>query len=309
MAGTNHKRNQRKTNNQSQNGRREAGRNSGAVKGQLLLIGGREDWEGEAILLRYLVDQLAAGKLVIATLASSVAQEQWTQYRRLFSRLGVKEIEHLTIGQRDQLSEEHWQQVLEGAKAVFFTGGDQLRLTTRLGGTKAWTQIEEIYYEGGIIAGTSAGASALSEVMLSSGRGEEQYRLDAAPFLAPGLGLAKNMIVDQHFTERGRIRRLLRSVAQNPRLLGVGIDEDTAILIDGESNFQVLGSGAVYVVDGHELSYSNISEEVPERTLSVFNIRLHVLSQRDQFDLVTRQPLLVSSPEPKQKERVEKLAR
>ena len=305
MAGSNHRRNQRKAAPQSPNGHKPAG----AAQGRLLLIGGREDREGEAILLRYLVKQLTTGKLVVATLASGVAQEQWEDYHRFFSRLGLKGVRHLTIGQRDGLSEEQWAKVLDGAEAVFFTGGDQLRLTTRLGGTKAWTQIEEIYRRGGIIAGTSAGASALSEVMLSSGRGEESYRSDAAPFLAPGLGLAKNMIVDQHFTERGRIRRLLRSVAQNPRLLGVGIDEDTAILINGESNFEVLGSGAVYVIDGHELSHSNISEEIPERALSVFNVRLHVLSQRDQFDLQTRQPLLISNGESKLRERVEKLAR
>lgn len=159
-----------------------------------------------------------------------------------------------------------------------------------------------------IIAGTSAGASALSEVMLSSGRGEEVYRNDAAPFLAPGLGLAKNLIVDQHFSERGRIRRLLHAVAQNPRLLGVGIDEDTAVWIEGEQGFQVLGAGAVYVIDGRELTYSNISGEVPERTLSVFNVGLHVLSQHDQFDLTTRQPVLVSAVEADREERMAMLA-
>ena len=308
MAGNNHKAKRRKVAAQSLNGKKETGRATVAAKGRLLLIGGREDKEGERVLLRYLVEQLASGKLVVATLASSIAQEQWEQYHRLFNWLGLKEVEHLTIGQRETLCDEHWCKVLAGAKAVFFTGGDQYRLTTRLGGTKAWERIEKIYRKGGIIAGTSAGAAALSEVMLSSGRGEEIYRNDAVPFLAPGLGLARNMIVDQHFSERGRIRRLLNAVAQNPRLLGVGIDEDTAVLIEGEHGFQVLGSGAVYIIDGRELTYSHISGEVPERALSVFNVGLHVLSHHDQFDLVTRQPVLVSAVEADREERMPMLA-
>lgn len=308
MAENKHRRNQRKAAAPAQNGRKETPRATNTKPGCLLLIGGREDREGEALLLRYLVAQLGANKLVIATLASSLAQEQWEQYHRLFNRLGLKAVEHMTIGQREALCDEHWCKVLDGAQAVLFTGGDQYRLTTRLGGSKAWERIEEIYRKGGIIAGTSAGASALSEVMLSSGRGEEVYRNDAAPFLAPGLGLAKNLIVDQHFSERGRIRRLLHAVAQNPRLLGVGIDEDTAVWIEGEQGFQVLGAGAVYVIDGRELTYSNISGEVPERTLSVFNVGLHVLSQHDQFDLTTRQPVLVSAVEADREERMAMLA-
>src|SRR4030095_12724276 len=114
--------------------------------------------------------------------------------------------------------------------------------------------------------------TALGEMMLVGIPGAGVSKVVDALHMAPGLGLAKNMIVDQHFSERGRIRRLLHAVAQNPRLLGVGIDEDTAVLIEGEGGFQVLGSGAVYIIDGRELTYSNISGEVPERTLSVFNV-------------------------------------
>src|SRR5205085_3104972 len=160
MAGNNHKAKQRKIAAQSLNGKKAIGRTTVAAKGRLLLIGGREDKEGERVLLRYLVDQITAGKLVVATLASSLAQEQWEQYQRLFNRLGLKEVEHLTIGQRETLCDEHWCKVLDGAQAIFLTGGDQYRLTTRLGGTKAWERIEKIYRKGGIIAGTSAGAAA-----------------------------------------------------------------------------------------------------------------------------------------------------
>src|SRR5262249_28369957 len=108
--------------------------------------------------------------------------------------------------------------------------------------------------------------------------------------MTPGLGLAKNMIIDQHFSERGRIRRLLGAVAQNPRMLGVGIDEDTAVVMGNDGKFYALGSGAVYVVDGHDLRYTNISEASFSRALSVFGVKLHVLSNGDCFDVNSRQP-------------------
>lgn len=259
-------------------------------KGALFIIGGGEDKQNDRVILRELAHRVGSGKLVIATLASSIGEELWTLYQRVFAGLGVKHIKHLTIAQRDESTEGHCLKLLEDANAVFFTGGDQLRITTLLGGTQAIARIEEIFRQGGIIAGTSAGASALSETMLSSGRGEETYRPEAVLFLAPGLGLAKNLIIDQHFSERGRIRRLLRAVAQNPRLLGIGIDEDTAIVVEGDMEFRVLGSGSVYVIDGRRLRYTNITEASSERAMSVFGVQLHVLSQQDTFDLRLHQP-------------------
>jgi len=262
-----------------------------SAKGALYIIGGREDKQEEKFILSGLARRIESGKLVIATLASSIADEVWEQYRQIFTQLGVKHIKHLKIEQRDESTDGHCLKILADANAVFFTGGDQVRITTRLGGMQASIRIEEIFREGGIIAGTSAGAAAMSETMLSSGRGEDAYRPDAALFLAPGLGLAKNMIIDQHFSERGRIRRLLRAVAQNPRLLGVGIDEDTAIVVEGEESFEVVGSGSVYIIDGRSLTHTDLSETSSEHTMSVFGVSLHVLSQGDAFDLKLHQPL------------------
>jgi cyanophycinase len=179
-----------------------------SAKGALYIIGGREDKQNEKFILSGLARRIDSGKLVIATLASSIADEMWEQYRQIFTQLGVKHIKHLHIEQRDESTDGHCLKILADANAVFFTGGDQVRITTRLGGMQASMRIEEIFREGGIIAGTSAGAAAMSETMLSSGRGEAFYRPDAALFLAPGLGLAKNMIIDLHFSERGRIRGL-----------------------------------------------------------------------------------------------------
>src|SRR5262249_31959022 len=227
--------------------------------------------------------------LVISTLASGYAEEVWEVYHTLFSSMGVKRVDHLCMNHRDETSEVPRLDVLANAKAVFFTGGDQLKITTRLGGQALFERIEEIYRRGGIVGGTSAGATALGEMMLVGSPQEGICKLSEIQ-MAPGLGLAKNMIIDQHFSERGRIRRLLGAVAENPRMLGIGVDEDTAVVIEGDGTFHALGSGAVYVVDGHDLRYTNFSEASFSRALSVFGGKLHVLSSGDSFDVTSRHP-------------------
>jgi cyanophycinase len=133
--------------------------------------------------------------------------------------------------------------------------------------------------------------------MLVSGRADETHKVSDSMQLAPGLGLLKDVIIDQHFSERGRIGRLLGAVAQNPRLVGIGVDEDTAIVCEGNDHFQVIGSGAVYVLDGRSLTYTNVAEESADRTLSVFGLKLHVLSQGDKFDLKTHEPVSLPAEE------------
>src|SRR5262249_24896893 len=206
-----------------------------------------------------LAERIGSGKLVISTLASDYGDEMWEVYRKLFISMGVKQVKHLGINHRDETSKDPRLDMLADAKAVFFTGGDQLKITTRLGGTALLERIEDIYRRGGIVGGTSAGATALGEMMLVGSPSEGICKLIDV-HITPGLGLVKNMIIDQHFSERGRIRRLLGAVAQNPRMLGIGIDEDTAVVVESDGTFHALGSGAVYVVDGHDLSHTNISE-------------------------------------------------
>ncbi|HWQ32082.1 MAG TPA: cyanophycinase [Blastocatellia bacterium] len=269
--------------------RKEAG--SSARTGTLFIIGGSEDKQDTKLILSAVAERINSGRLVISTLASRYGEEVWEVYRRIFSALGVRQIRHLGIGDREDSAKDPRLDILAEATAIFFTGGDQLRITTRLGGTALSDRIEEIYRQGGVIAGTSAGASALGDMMLVGSPGEGVYKVGDAFQMVPGLGLAKDMIIDQHFSERGRIRRLLGAVAQNPRMLGVGIDEDTAIVVEGNECFRVLGSGAVYVVDGHDLSYTNIAEDSLGRAMSVFGVKLHVLCQGDRFDLKSRQPV------------------
>jgi cyanophycinase len=161
---------------------------------------------------------------------------------------------------------------------VFLTGGDQLRITSLLGDTPVYSRLLEIFRNGGTIAGTSAGASVM-------------HRIGAELQLAPAFGFAKDMVIDQHFAERGRIGRLLGVVAQNPRILGVGLDENTAIVLKPSKDLRVLGDGAVYVVDGASVTESNAAEEERERTMSLYNVTMHVMTQGDRFVMDTGTPI------------------
>jgi cyanophycinase len=255
------------------------------VAGTFILIGGKEDKEGEREILRAIAQCVYDGKMVIATIASRQPNELWELYRRLFRSLGIKRIAHLAIDRRDQAFQSKNSRLIREANALFFTGGDQLRITSELAGTDLIDAIFQLYERGGVIAGTSAGASAMGETMLISDSDDVSFR-SVGTRMTPGLGFVKGIIVDQHFAARGRLGRLLGAVAQNPRSLGVGIDEDTAIVFErGIDSFQVIGSGDVYIVDGHGMTETNVSERRPQRALSLFNAKLHILSRGDRYDL------------------------
>ena len=258
-------------------------------KGTLIIIGGHEDKEHERIILRAVANRVGSGKLVLVTVASSVPDELWKDYHKVFGELGVKRMEQLHVDNRGEAKLPEKFKILDGATVVFITGGDQLKLTSQLGDSPIYEGIHELYQRGGTIAGTSAGASVMCETMLVTGNGSESHRIGSALHMAPGFGLIPGVIIDQHFAERGRIGRLTAAVAQNPRILGVGIDENTAIICDASHCFTVLGDGAVYVVDGADVTCTNLTEEQTDRTLSVFGVRLHILSQGDEFDMATRE--------------------
>ena len=265
-----------------------------AKKGSLLVIGGHEGKERERLILTELARRVSGGRLIVATTAShDKVDELWASYSRLFTELGVKDVVHLNIGNRAHADAPAHLALIDKAGGIFFTGGDQLKLTSDLGGTKLAERMLRFYREeGGFIAGTSAGAAMMSETMIITGRDEQTHRIGEQLSMAPGLGLLQNIIVDQHFAERARMGRLLAAVAQNPRSLGIGIDEDTAILVDGDEHFRVLGQGGVYVLDGRGMKWSNISEAKRHSALSVFGMCLHLLSHDDVFDLRTRAPVM-----------------
>ncbi len=186
-------------------------------------------------------------------------------------------------GDRDKLA------VLDDAAGVFFTGGDQLRITSQIGDSGIEAKVRALYARGGLVAGTSAGASVMSETMLVRGSSSVTHRIGDL-HMAPGLGLIRDVIIDQHFAERGRFGRLIGAVAHNPRVLGIGIDENTAAIVEGDQ-FEVMGAGAVYIVDGSGVSHCNLAEGEPERVLSMHDVRVHVLGTGDRFDLKERRPL------------------
>lgn len=259
--------------------------------GSLVIIGGHEDRTGEKRILREVARRVgASGKIVVCDVASSEPDGLWEEYEPAFRALGVPHVFRLSIERRDEASEPRVMRILEGATGVFFTGGDQLRITSQVGDTPLYSRVLEIYENGGVIAGTSAGASVMSETMMVQGGQEESYKIKSALLMAPGFGLARDMLIDQHFAQRGRMARLIGAVSQNPRMLGIGIDEDTAIIVEQTRQFSVLGEGAVYVVDASTTTYSNIGEGESDRTLSSFGLTVHMLSQADQFDLATRTP-------------------
>lgn len=260
------------------------------VSGRLIIIGGHEDRENDRLILRQVTDCAKRGRVVVCTVASDVPHELWETYERAFRELGCSDVVHLDIERRADLLLDPPLHLLEGADAFFFTGGGQLKITTRFAGTRLCAAVEEFYRNGGTVAGTSAGAAAMSETMLVTGPSRESHKIGESLQMAPGLGFLRDVIVDQHFAERGRIGRLLGAVAQNPRFIGMGIDEDTAVIVEREESLTVIGAGAVYIADAEDATYTNVAEEEERRALSLFNVRLHVLSQGDSYDLRTRQP-------------------
>ena len=257
-------------------------------KGTLIIIGGHEDHEGDKVILKEVARHVRNGKLVLATIASHEPEGYLEKYQESFAALGVTEVTELYVEDRLEAVDEAKLKALDDVNAVFFSGGDQLRITSQIGGTPIFDRVVEIYKAGGIIAGTSAGASMMSDTMLVKGTSAASFRVGDVR-MAPGLGLLANVIIDQHFAERGRFGRLFGAVAHNPRELGIGIDEDTALVLEDE-RFEVIGSGCVYVVDGAGVTHSNIAEAKPERSLSMYDIRMHVLSSGDTFDLAKRRP-------------------
>lgn len=228
--------------------------------------------------------------LILVTVATQQPEELAAAYRKAFSKLGLKHIEVLDIRTREDARKPENVDKIMKCSVVFFTG-DQLRITSQIGDSPVYQCLKEIYNNGGTIVGTSAGAAAMSGTMLISG-GSDQSIDTWGIGMAPGLSLLPDVVIDTHFAERGRISRLMGAVAQNPANLGIGIDEDTTVLVHDQEGFTVIGSGGVYVVDGTEISYSSLSEAQPDGVLSIFGAKLHLLGEGDIFDLVNREPVM-----------------
>ncbi len=263
------------------------------VKGNLVLIGGGEDKEGEKIILKK-VAELAGGSKGCMTLlgtASLKPRQGLEVYIEVFKELGMGEVVVLPVTSREEAGSTWCREALKRATAVFMMGGDQLRITSILGGTPLEAELLRRFREGLVICGTSAGASVMSDTMLVGGDGEEAPRREGVA-MAPGLGLLTSTVVDQHFAQRGRINRLLTALAHNPGILGIGIDENTAAVIRDSSLLEVVGEQGVALLDGRDMGRANVSEQEPGRALAMTHVTLHILDHGCKFDLNTRRPLL-----------------
>ena len=209
------------------------------------------------------------------------------QYRSIFMEMGAEDVRVLAVQSRKEANQAQYYRFFDDSSGIFFTGGDQLRITGILGGSVLGTSLHSAYVAGAVVAGTSAGASAMSETMLVGGLDDATPKKEIIR-MAPGLGLLNGVVVDQHFAQRGRIGRLLAVVAHNPYILGVGIDEDTAIVVKEDHEFRVIGSGAVTVIDGKQVSHSNVSESDSNQSLALTDVCLHLLSKDYGFHLEKR---------------------
>jgi cyanophycinase len=194
------------------------------------------------------------------------------------------------VADRAQAAEPQVAAILQEATGIFFTGGDQLRITAVLGGTAGERAIRRAHLRGAVVAGTSAGASAMSSTMIVGGRSDASPRREIVR-MSPGLGLLPELVIDQHFAQRGRLSRLLAAVGQNPGLLGIGVDEDTAFVVDDADILTVVGSATVTVLDGRGVRLTSASETDLEQPLTLSGVMLHVLADGYAYDLRTRRAL------------------
>lgn len=262
---------------------------SGSERGYIIPIGGAEEkLQNPEILSRFVDICGGAGPARIAIIpTASQLEDTGRNYEKLFRRLGVDHARVLPIETRAECEADTHHDYLQRATGVFLTGGNQLRLSTTLGGTAIAQLIRRLNAGGTHVAGTSAGAAFLCEHMIAGGKEGSTPSPDMVT-LAPGLGLTNNFIIDQHFRERDRLGRLLTALAYNPFAVGIGLDEDTAAFIRPGDSLDVVGSGGITLVDPAELAYSSMDRARRGEPVSLIGVRLHILVQGGRFDIVTR---------------------
>jgi cyanophycinase len=256
--------------------------------GTVIVIGGAEDKVRDRVILNRFV-QLAGGadaSIAVVSTASSLGAEAGERYRAVFGELGVDHVRPLHALTRAQANDEAAALVVHDATGVFLTGGNQLRLSSTIGGTRLADAILERFRHGAVVAGTSAGASAMSSHMIAFGASGATPKQRMAQ-IAAGLGLLPGVIVDQHFQQRNRLGRLLSLIAQNPSLLGLGIDEDTAGVVGPDHILEVVGRGSITIVDG-AASETDAWEVRGHRPIMISGVVLHSLPAGYRFDLRRR---------------------
>ena len=228
-------------------------------------------------------------RIEIVTTASKIPKEVGPEYARAFEFLGAKNVDVLYIENREHALDQSSVDRLQAADVVMFTGGDQLRLTSILGGTPFHDLLlEKYHHEDFIFAGTSAGAAAASNSMIYQGSSSEAL-LKGEVKITSGLGLIDDMIIDTHFVHRGRIGRLFQAVVGNPRVLGIGLGEDTGVIITNKSHMEAIGSGLIILVDGRHIKDTNLTQIEMGQPISIKNLVVHVMSMGDYYNLASHE--------------------
>jgi cyanophycinase len=285
------------------------------IQGKLIIIGGAVDkgsftetdldknatinlnFFETGILKRILVESKhkELSRIEIITTASKIPKEIGPEYVKAFNSLGATNVDVLYIEKREQAMDPEVLERLRAADVVMLTGGDQLRLTSILGGTPFHDILLDKYRnEEFIYAGTSAGAAAASNSMIYQGSSSEAL-LKGEVKITSGLGFIDNVVIDTHFVQRGRIGRLFQSVVGNPKVLGIGLGEDTGLLITNNNRMEAIGSGLVILVDGREIKDTNLTEVELGQPISISHLVTHVMSKYDTFDLDTYKMTIQSS--------------
>lgn len=256
--------------------------------GQLIIIGGGEDKSGECKVLREFVRRAGGreARIAVMTVATSLPGEVGLEYRDLFEKLGAKAVEIVDTERREDASYSRNLEIIKDATGVFFTGGDQSRITEVLKDSEIDDLLHQKFTQGLVIGGTSAGAAMMPDIMIVEGESETNPRLDTV-VLEPGMGFLPQVAIDQHFSQRGRLGRFVSALLQQPAVLGFGIDEDTAIAVNGDE-IEVIGEGAVTIIDVANISHTNLRESLHDEALAICGAKLHILPDGYRFSLKQR---------------------
>lgn len=263
------------------------------IGGHLLVIGGAEDKYNERRILKKFLSLAGEDKaeVLIVPVASDFPEFAADVYTQAFRNLGIAHPRVLRATSRQDIVQADYEKLLDGVTGVFMTGGDQMRLVSLLGGTKFAEKLRKMVRNTNIVlAGTSAGAAGMSTSMIVRGEPSSHPHKNAVR-LSPGLGFLKNIIIDQHFSERGRISRLITAVSYNPYNLGIGIDENTAIILNGKGILEVFGQGSTTIVDGSQISFNEIAEVGDNEAFSICGVQFHVLRDGLVYNYLERHPI------------------
>ncbi len=256
-------------------------------RGWIIPIGGGEKKVSSSTILRRFIELCGnSGARIAIVPTASQLDDAGERYKAVFTELGARHIDIVDLDTRNDCEDPKQLMLLQQASGIFFTGGNQLRLSTTIGGTAAAQQIRHGNANGTHVAGTSAGAAFVCEHMIAFGKGGSTPKGGMAT-LSPGLGLTNSVIVDQHFRERDRHGRLLTALAYNPFATGIGVDEDTAAFIGPDDVIEVLGSGGLTIFDVSDLQFSSMAATKQGKPVSLIGVKLHILIEGDRYDLTT----------------------